>query len=298
MSSNTGSLDLIIGHKHYFSYLLNSNNLYNETISSVNQEEFYVFSTIRYDPSFCENIPKNFNSIEETSFFLFKFHFERLFLSLKYYTSKIKKNTNSNLHFEFNSDFFLFNLKQAIRAYNKDINNPLRIKFMINIDGDLKINVFDTKIINKEFFLLNKKKSFDQVCFFDVWNIYLDTQSTEFSYLSFFKTTNRSVYDNARLRTLPNLKPDLEEVLLYDKDGFLVEGSITNFAIKRISDNKWITPPLSLRCLFGVMRRFLLEKNYIIEEKIHLNNLNSKTEIVLFNSLRGIFKGKIVLKNQ
>ena len=70
--------------------------------------------------------------------------------------------------------------------------------------------------------------------------------------------------------------------------------SDTNVAIRRKKDGKWITPQLSSGCLCGVMRHFLLRKDFIEEETILLRSLEIDTEILLFNGIMGVVRGKIV----
>ena len=73
-----------------------------------------------------------------------------------------------------------------------------------------------------------------------------------------------------------------------------MEGSITNVAVKRESDGKWVTPLLSSGCLCGVTRHFLLRKNFIEEDNVTLEQLKPGTKVLLMNAIMGVFGGTIV----
>jgi hypothetical protein len=76
-----------------------------------------------------------------------------------------------------------------------------------------------------------------------VWDILVDRQTTTKSEFTHFKTTHRPMYDEARHRA--GIGPaDTKEVLLVnDKDGSIMEGSITTPFFWR--NSRWVTPPVS-----------------------------------------------------
>lgn len=73
-----------------------------------------------------------------------------------------------------------------------------------------------------------------------------------------------------------------------------MEGSITNVAIKRKRDGKWVTPLLSSGCLCGVMRHFLLRRNYIEEDIVLIKDVSIGDEMILFNGVMGVVRGRVV----
>ncbi|EMR09708.1 hypothetical protein PNEG_01895 [Pneumocystis murina B123] len=120
------------------------------------------------------------------------------------------------------------------------------------------------------------------------WRVYLDTIPMDDTLRPFFchKTTYRDPYEAARKR----LKIDKEmEVLLYNRYGYVMEGSICNVAFFR--NHQWITPSLKEGCLPGIMRETLLQKKYIVEHSIQIYDLIDGERLLLFNSLRGCFQG-------
>jgi len=54
------------------------------------------------------------------------------------------------------------------------------------------------------------------------------------------------------------LRGDVFEVLMSNRDGHVVEGTRTNLFV--LSDNRWLTPPASTLAVAGVMRRYVLDR--------------------------------------
>ena len=124
-----------------------------------------------------------------------------------------------------------------------------------------------------------------------VLTVFLDSQPTQTSLFTITKTTQRNVYNNARMRaTIPNPSSD---VILYDSHGVLTEASIHNFAVHR--SGTWVTPAASTGCLPGVLRRWLLEQGRIREDHegvLTKDRLNEGEWVLLFNGVQGCRLGK------
>ena len=69
--------------------------------------------------------------------------------------------------------------------------------------------------------------------------------------------------------------------VLFIKNGSLTDTSFSNIVL--YEREKWITPATFL--LNGVKRRYLLENNYIMEEKISLDSINRFMKISLINAM-------------
>jgi len=103
--------------------------------------------------------------------------------------------------------------------------------------------------------------------------------------LFFHKTTFRDPYN---LWKKEAEKLGLAEIVFYDERGFLLEGTISNFFIKK--DKKYFTPPLELKILNGVMREYMI-KTFQAEEKfIKISDLNFAEELYIGNAVRGLGK--------
>jgi branched-subunit amino acid aminotransferase/4-amino-4-deoxychorismate lyase len=128
------------------------------------------------------------------------------------------------------------------------------------------------------------------------WTLYLDSQPTDVDLrLIINKTTSREHYEQPCIR-LKTAYTDRQEVLLFNAQNLVTEGTITNVAFRR--EEKWVTPCLKSGCLPGVTRRFLLEKGLIIEREVKVSELQDGERVLLFNALRGVFEAKLDLKRR
>ena len=135
-----------------------------------------------------------------------------------------------------------------------------------------------------------------------ILSIRIDTQPT--SGTVSMKTTNRQPYDDARARAgVPPLgasrphdispaHPD--DVILFDTSGAIMETSICNVAFYR--RGSWLTPPLTVGCIAGVFRRWLLENGRIHEADEHsisLDTIENNEWVLLFNGVTGCRLGRV-----
>ncbi|MDO4696179.1 MAG: bifunctional anthranilate synthase component I family protein/class IV aminotransferase [Neisseria sp.] len=115
-------------------------------------------------------------------------------------------------------------------------------------------------------------------------------------YLSRFKTTRRStldaVWQNAE-------KQGAFDGLIFDADGFLLEGGRSNVFVR--TGSQWHTPPADGRILNGIMRQEILRRpqdylgtQAVQESRISLETLLSADEIRLSNALRGVFAVRLL----
>lgn len=98
--------------------------------------------------------------------------------------------------------------------------------------------------------------------------------------LLYHKTTKRGTYDAAA-----GSRPDCEEVVLWNRDGYVTETTIANIAVCR--DGRWVTPPVSEGLLPGTLRAELLARGVIEEGRIAVESVTAGTRLAAFNSLRG-----------
>lgn len=93
------------------------------------------------------------------------------------------------------------------------------------------------------------------------------------------KTTSRGVYERARAA-----RPDVDEVLLWNAEGEVTEGTFTN--VVALLDGRRVTPPLGCGLLPGVFRADLVESGEVDERVLTHADLRRVTELWLVNSLR------------
>ena len=95
----------------------------------------------------------------------------------------------------------------------------------------------------------------------------------------YHKTTNRSVYEQAKLS-----RPEVDDVLLWNEREELTEATTANIVVQL--DGELLTPPASGGLLAGVFRDQLLAERVIREQVIPLNDLDRCQAIYLINSVR------------
>ncbi|SCU79598.1 LADA_0B01816g1_1 [Lachancea dasiensis] len=136
----------------------------------------------------------------------------------------------------------------------------------------------------------------------EIWDVFIDSQTTTASPFTTFKTTRRGHYNDARAR-MEEMRAVIEkpaakaEILIYNNTFELMEGSITNVAVLRSGNSEssfyYQTPYLSTGCLCGVMRYYLLKKKLINEGSIDVRQLKVGDHLLLFNGVMGCVRGVV-----
>lgn len=257
--------------------------LYDKYLKTTDEhQDFQILSTMRYDPQLSSSLPVEVDDIDELNFFLLPEHYHRLQYSFQFFTKG---------KLDMLKDFMVKKLVDFIRDSKVDVSKPYRIRFLTGLTGEIKMEIYDTV---ERRLLHGLEDGLDKYILGlddDVWDVYVDDEPTLISPFTSFKTTYRPHYTKSRQNHLPG-KRTQEEVLIWNTQQTMMEGSITNFAIK-IND-KWVTPELACGCLCGVMRHFLLKNGYISENTIRRSEINVGDEILLFNGIMGVVRGKIV----
>ncbi|MEM8799909.1 MAG: chorismate-binding protein [Pseudomonadota bacterium] len=101
----------------------------------------------------------------------------------------------------------------------------------------------------------------------------------------FHKTTNRAVYENALAKARKE-NPDCDEVILFNREGNVTEGSYTTVFAKICGT--LVTPPIQQGLLSGVLRAEMLEKGLAHVARVSRADLLNAEEIWIGNSLRGL----------
>ncbi|MCH7345057.1 chorismate-binding protein [Pelomonas sp. CA6] len=108
----------------------------------------------------------------------------------------------------------------------------------------------------------------------------LDTQGPGAEFLG-HKTTRRELYQ----QMLADKPAEAVDLLLFNRDGELTEGCISNLALEL--DGQWLTPRQQAGLLPGVMREQLLAEGRVREARLTLADLPRATGLAIFNSVRG-----------
>ena len=313
MSLNTYDTLLQI-HKGYFDELRpDAGDSQQQRNSSSFSSQFELLETIRYDPQLSTTEPKGFKEIAKQNFLFLSEHANRLKFTMRFFHRNIMQS-GTQLDFEITDDYLFREIVENMERLNKEVDVPYKIRALFQLDGTAKFEFHNTaklsslqsllhiknEAISEDIheaasgneLLMSSNEQFDNAID-NVWDVYVNNSPTHISPFTSFKTTKRDEYSKARAN-LPGKNPGHEEVLLYNEQSQLMEGSITNVAVKRPSDGKWITPLLSSGCLCGVTREYLLGTNYIVEQTITMDQVKPGTEVLLFNGIMGVVKGKIV----
>ncbi len=105
-----------------------------------------------------------------------------------------------------------------------------------------------------------------------------------------FKTTQRDLYDRALDWAAAQ---GVDEPLLVDRSGYVVEGARTNVWVRR--GNRLLTPSLAGGGLAGVMRTRVLETRPEAEEAaLTRGDLQTADEVLLSNAVRGLWPVRLV----
>ena len=102
----------------------------------------------------------------------------------------------------------------------------------------------------------------------------------------YHKTTQRRLYDDEYKKYR---KSGYYDVLFRNERDEITEGAVSNIFIK--AKGKYYTPPVICGLLNGVYRRYLLDKNRNVKEKVlTLEDIQNAEEIYLVNSVRGMVR--------
>lgn len=102
----------------------------------------------------------------------------------------------------------------------------------------------------------------------------------------FNKTTRRDVYDRALGEVA-----GCHDALLWNERGEVTETCIANVAFR--IDGALVTPPRECGLLAGLQRAVLLERGELREEIVRLDDLSRVEEILLMNSVRGVWPAEL-----
>ncbi|MCD6548078.1 MAG: aminodeoxychorismate synthase component I [Thermodesulfobacterium sp.] len=178
---------------------------------------------------------------------------------------------NSALYFKFKTPEWLQNYK---KFKNFIINKAFKLKkgtykarLILSPSGEAELNFSPFQSWNSHLKIGLVKRDFD------------------LGVLSFHKTSFRAHYDFWQKKAQ---EFGLDEIVFYNENGFLLEGCISNVFIK--SNKDFITSPLSLQILNGVLRQFLISKKRAKEGMIKLEDLKNIKEFYIGNAVRGLGK--------
>ncbi|MDA0272841.1 MAG: aminotransferase class IV, partial [Proteobacteria bacterium] len=103
----------------------------------------------------------------------------------------------------------------------------------------------------------------------------------------FHKTTNRDVYEQARIDV-----DHCDDVILWNERDELTETTISNLFLE--IEGELVTPPVECGLLAGTYRRHMLENGKAKEAVVTKRDLLMASKIYVANSVRGIQEARLV----
>ncbi|KAG9252089.1 aminotransferase [Emericellopsis atlantica] len=252
-------------------------------------ENLQFFSTARYDPEL-RNVPSlgldhaAWNFRNSSPFYLLDYHRDRILDAARHWNWE---RAIAQLEGQQGLD----RLSQGLAELVGSETHPLRLRIVIDREGLLGLEKFEfpavpiTGLFPRRLPRPDSTPLADEPPKSSPYTLVLDTEDTSSSQYTHFKTTNRAMYNVARDRA--GISPKDRKEVLTVEDGFVVEGSITTPYFWR--GNRWVTPPVaSVRGgQDGVSRRWALENNLAVEEKVPINTLVDGEECWISNGARG-----------
>jgi len=280
--------------------------------------DFQLFSSLRYDPLLLsvaintEHWDGNLNP--PNPFYMLPFHRDRILQATKRFgwaeaASKIQGPSGlSNL------------LKRLEEKIDIQSPTPLRVRILLDHNGNIAIeptpvapvsefNLFPHRIpppparsekklevsplTGGALMLGDGDFVYGDPLVGDIYDVIPDKTRIPPSPYTTYKTTSRGMYEDARQRIDIKAGENKEVLIVSDKDGEIMEGSLTTVYFWR--DGKWTTPPVASGGQAGTTRRWALEKGFCVEGVVKADDLVDGEECWISNGVRGFNLGKVKL---
>ncbi|KAI0390535.1 putative 4-amino-4-deoxychorismate protein [Xylariaceae sp. FL0594] len=274
-------------------------------------EKLQLFTTLRCDPALMTISPADSTDLgwnsKPSPFYMLDFHRDRLLKAALHWgwDAAVKA---------LEGDDGLRTLDKFLRENVQDAaHEPYRAKVLVDRDGVLSIvkaptgpvsisNLFPSRLPAPSGHTEPPSPASARVPQRNLdFEVLLDREATAKTEFTHFKTTYRPMYDEARRRTSIGLTDKKEVLLVNDRDGSIMEGSITTPYFWR--GGRWVTPPISKEFdptqgsggNNGTTRRWALERNLAVEEVVLASSLVDGEECWISNGVRGFIHAKVKL---
>ncbi|KAL1953904.1 hypothetical protein VTO42DRAFT_2056 [Malbranchea cinnamomea] len=273
--------------------------------------DFYIFTTLRVEPKNDAGWAASQDSSEMHLIF-FPYHLARLRDAARTFSLA----TVSDLLADDETGPKL--LREKVEAAIPDKARPWRIRMTIDRQG--RIDATAAPIPDAQGLLLTLPRNPSGLSLFEffsaartdykgrIWDVTVDDKPTPKSIFTGHKTSVRGMYSAARERAGLTSLAEPKEVLVWNGDGEVMEGSITTVYFRRKlrqpgdtngqSGWAWVTPSLSSGCNAGSTRRYALSAGVCVEGTVEVDGLVDGEEFWLSNAVNGFFLGKISLSQK
>lgn len=252
---------------------------------------FLIFTSIRYEPTASDNAV-NFPH------YLLPFHLARLCAAAAAF----------NL---VNVQEVLADEKAALSLLRTTVDNavpdktkPWRVNVRFTPDAQITASTTPLPPLKNNIMSLPDTKSLPQFLQKEAhrrglphWDVVVDSQPTPASPFTGHKTSVREMYNAARERANLVSYDEPREILLWNENGEVTEGSITTVYLWREASGtgarRLVTPPLRCGPNASSTRRYALSKGLCDEEAVRLEELKDGDEIWLSHASDGFFPGRL-----
>lgn len=290
--------------------------------SSTDSETFQIISSLRFDPDLATVAAKtaqdSYPAPRDSPYYLLSYHYDRLLSAAKCFEWKHAIQSLQKLSSDSNQDQ-LASFTQILDGFIPDKTKTWRLRILLSVNGTITVEAAPTPPFSSYILLLPPHSQTEIPSFTTlslpkdndkIWRLYVDTQAITPSGFTTHKTTAREMYREARARAGIHSPQDLSEVLVYNPQGEVMEGSITTPYFQRrkskapsdeerkVGEVDWITPPLSCGGNAGTTRRYALSRGFCAEGIVKTADIVDGEECWLSNGVRGFFRAVIVLNRE
>lgn len=180
---------------------------------------------------------------------------------------------------------------QQTHADDVDKSRTLRVRIRSYVGGRITTEIVPTMIkpVNALFPKCFYVPQLDETT---PWTVRLDNQPTEISETTMYKTSDRTWYGRARAAAGIMTLTATAEVLLYNTDDDILDGSQTTPYFYR--NGRWVTPVSTSGGQQGTTRRWALEHGLCVEDVVPKPSMLDGECVWMSNAVQGFFWAKFL----
>ncbi|KAH8170653.1 amino-transferase class IV domain-containing protein [Sarocladium implicatum] len=212
-------------------------------------EDFQIFTTIRYDPQL-KQVPNEsslqhagWNFANASPLYMLDFHRDRLLKAAQHW------NWQPAVKLLSSSDALNQLERLALDHLGSGTRDPARVQILVSSQGHVTVQSGITKPKALENLFPTQLPPPGEPHTSSVFALVLDHVPTAPSALTNYKTTSRPMYDTARQRASIGLGESKEVLVVNEKNGHIMEGTIFTPYFWR--NGQWVTPPVPAQFNLG-----------------------------------------------
>lgn len=251
-----------------------------------NGNDFCVFTTVRWDPMLMrspENAAASCN--QSCSVYMLEHHWTRL--QVAKWSTSFTRSSPAQLLWQLNTAV------QQWVAKNPDQHvEALRLKHRVYADSRTATEITPVPRVPLSQLFPSSFGEPDDAVRKDDWEVVLDSMPTEVSETTMYKTSKRYCYDRAREAAGIQSYMERKEVLLWNDQREVMDGSITSVYVWR--NGRWVTPESMSGGQQGTTRRWASQQGLCVEASVKVKELKHGELMWLSNASKGYFRGRFV----